>query len=71
MATNIALAYMFLKHAERGYEIDLQNGDGFYAKPLEDVKALLGSPQYDLVRAKIDEMFSSEYDNDEDEDVTT
>ncbi len=66
MATNVELAYAFLKHAERGYEIALQNGSGYYAKSLEGVKELLANPQYDLVRAELDDMFSAEYGSDQD-----
>ncbi len=68
MTTNIELSYAFLKHAERGYEIELQNGSGFYAKSLEGVKALLVNPQYDLVREEYDNMFAEEYDDEQSTD---
>ena len=60
MFTDIALAYQFLKHAEKGYRIALENGSAMYEKSYSAVMKLLADAQFDDVRREYDELFEDE-----------
>lgn len=61
MYTDIERAYQFLKHAEKGYEMEIANRRDFYEKSYKDVLKLLADKRFDDIRAKYDEMFDEEY----------
>ena len=65
MVVNLGLSYQFLKHAEKGYEIALANGNDFYRDSYEGVKELLKNKEYDIVREEVDKAFARYYDGDE------
>ena len=68
MITNLKTSYQFLKHAEKGYEMALADGDVFYKDVYEGVKKLLKNEEYDIVREEIDKVFDYFSDNDNDEE---
>ena len=57
LKTDLSISYKLLKKAEAGYRMALANGFRPYAKSLEDVLALMADPQFEIVRAQIDEEF--------------
>lgn len=63
--TDIECAYQFLKHAERGYKIQLANGNDMYRQSYDGVIALLSDPQFDVIREKYDEIFQEQYEKDD------
>ncbi|MCF0111747.1 MAG: sel1 repeat family protein [Erysipelotrichaceae bacterium] len=72
MATNIEVSYQFLKHAELGYQKELENGAGFYRDVYANAMEMMKAPYYDLVREEYDRAFYKEYsdfgeDTEEDE----
>lgn len=60
MPTNIDQAYQFLKHAEKGYERELDNGVEMYNKTYSGVLECLKNPVFDDVRNIYDILFSDE-----------
>ena len=66
MNTDIRQAYQFLKHAEKGYLSELQNGAEMYRASYEGVMALLANPQFDDTRKQYDRFFEDEEEPDED-----
>lgn len=63
MYTDIHRAYLFLKHAEKGYKIKLANGNEMYASSYQGVVKLIADSQFDDIREQCDKLF-----NDDDED---
>ena len=61
MRTDVEAAYLFLKHAEKGYEKEIRNGDDFYVKALSLVKERINSQIFDDIRDE----YESFYDEDE------
>lgn len=60
MPTDIERAYQFLLHAERGYSIELANGNAMYEKSYNAVVDLLQSAQFDVIRDRFDEKFDED-----------
>lgn len=54
MATDIRLAYHFLKHAEAGYKTALNNGQKMYKSSYNGVLELLSSSQFDDIKKAFD-----------------
>ncbi|HFI0326487.1 tetratricopeptide repeat protein [Streptococcus suis] len=54
---NLDLAYQFLRFAQKGYEIELQNNGTYYQSVYEQVVELLGHSQFDTVRHRWDDLF--------------
>jgi len=50
MATNINQAYQFLKHAETGYERELENGYDFYQKSYDSVLEYLNDSIFENIK---------------------
>lgn len=67
MLTNLKTSYQFLKHAEKGYEMALANGDTFYKDAYDGVKKLLNNKEYDIIREEIDKAFVYYYDDEDEE----
>ena len=61
MRTDVEAAYLFLKHAEKGYEKEIRNGADFYAKALSLVKERINNEIFDDIRDEYDSI----YDEDE------
>lgn len=61
MRTDVEAAYLFLKHAEKGYEKEIRNGADFYAKALAGVKERINNEIFDDIRDEYDSI----YDEDE------
>ena len=61
MKTDVEAAYLFLKHAEKGYEKEIRNGADFYVKALSLVKERIDSKIFDDIRYE----YESFYDEDE------
>lgn len=57
LLTNLDLAYQFLKHAEIGYEREINNGNIMYSKSLESVKNLLDNDEFVGVKEHYDLLF--------------
>lgn len=57
MRTDIIEAYQFLKHAEKGYRIEIANGANFYTKAYEDVIDMIDDNIFDAIRDEIDSLF--------------
>lgn len=57
MGTNSDRSYQFLKHAELGYQKELENGHMFYENSLQGVQKLLANSFYDSVRELYDHQF--------------
>ena len=68
MSTNLKTSYQFLKHAEKGYEMALADGDTFYKDVYEGVKKMLKNEEYNIIREEIDKAFENYYDYEEDDD---
>ena len=64
MYTDIQRAYQFLKHAEKGYKIELANGNDMYESSYQGVVKLIADSQFDDIREQYDELF----DKDDDEE---
>lgn len=64
MYTDVERAYQFLKHAEKGYKAELANGNDMYERSYAGVKELLSDKQFDDIRAKYDEIFEDECEED-------
>ena len=62
MNTDLDLSYQFLKQAERGYKIELANGNSFYEKAYNSVIECLNDKIFNEIKEK--------YENCEDEDYT-
>ena len=61
MRTDVEAAYLFLKHAEKGYMKEIRNGADFYAKALSLVKERINNEIFDDIRDDYDPI----YDEDE------
>ena len=61
MKTDVEAAYLFLKHAEKGYEKEIRNGADFYVKALSLVKERIDCQIFDDIRDE----YESFYDEDE------
>ncbi len=70
MATDIESAYQFLKHAEKGYRNELNNGRKMYEQAYESLLEWLADPQFDPVRELYDEYYNEDDENDDDDDLT-
>lgn len=57
LGTDIRSSYQFLKHAERGYRIEILNGADFCRNAYENVQTLLSDPFFDEVRDYYDHIF--------------
>lgn len=60
MNTDIVIAYQLLKHAEKGYRKEIDNGAVMYESSYEGVKELLADSQFDGIRKKYDAYFAGE-----------
>lgn len=60
MRTDLKAAYQFLKHAEKGYRIELDNGADFYEKTYEGVMERMNDEIFDEIRDEIDEIFEED-----------
>ncbi len=60
MNTDLEQAYIFLRHAQLGYERELANGSEMYRESYEAVMKLLADPQYDIVRLRIERFLDLE-----------
>ena len=61
LLTDIESSYQFLKHAELGYEKEMNNGNVLCEKAYEEVMSLMDNPQYDEIRDRFDTEFLDEY----------
>lgn len=52
LCTDLECAYLFLKHAEKGYRTEIQNGAVMYENAYNGVLELLQNPQYNAFKAK-------------------
>lgn len=64
MCTDVERAYQFLKHAEKGYRMELANGNEMYEQSFSGVLELLSDPQFDDIRAKYDVLFKEDREED-------
>lgn len=55
LLTSVEAAYLFLKHAEHGYQTFITNGQTMYEKSYAHVKDLLAQAQFDEFRKKYSE----------------
>lgn len=60
MNTDIVMAYQLLKHAEKGYRNEIDNGAVMYESSYEGVKKLLADSQFDGIRGEYDAYFAGE-----------
>ena len=60
MPTDLRMSYQFLKHAEIGYKVAINDGNTMYEESYEGVLKLLKDKEYDSVREEIEKMFSDE-----------
>lgn len=60
MNTDIVMAYQLLKHAEKGYRKEIDNGAVMYESSYEGVKELLADSQFDGIRKEYDAYFAGE-----------
>lgn len=60
MNTDIVMAYQLLKHAEKGYRKEIDNGAVMYESSYEGVKELLADSQFDSIRREYDAYFAGE-----------
>lgn len=60
MNTDIVMAYQLLKHAEKGYRKEIDNGAVMYESSYEGVKVLLADSQFDGIRKEYDAYFAGE-----------
>jgi TPR repeat protein len=60
MNTDIVIAYQLLKHAEKGYRKEIDNGAVMYESSYEGVKKLLADSQFDGIRREYDAYFAGE-----------
>ncbi len=61
LLTDIETSYQFLKHAELGYEKEMNNGKARYEAAYEGVLNFMDDPQYDEIRERFDTEFLDEY----------
>jgi len=69
MYTDIERAYQFLKHAEKGYKIELENGNDMYEKAYNGVVELLNDPQFDEIREQYDVLFDYRDEFEDEDDI--
>lgn len=62
LRTDVAVAYQFLKHAEKGYINEIRNGADFYQKAYMGVIERLEDEIFDDIRAEYDPLFEEEND---------
>ena len=60
LSTDIEISYQFLKHAEKGYRIELANGNKMFEKSYAGVVELINDCQFDEIREKYDELYREE-----------
>ena len=60
MHTDIVIAYQLLKHAEKGYRKEIDNGAVMYESSYEGVKELLADSQFDGIWKEHDAHFAGE-----------
>lgn len=60
MRTDIRCAYQFLRHAEKGYRIELENGCDFYEQSYAGVVKLLADPIFNVIREENDLSFRAD-----------
>lgn len=65
MLTDIRAAYQLLKHAEIGYQTEINNGAKMYENAYEGVKELLKDSQFDKIREEYDSCFTGMYFDEE------
>lgn len=60
MTTDLREAYQFLKHAERGYRMEMMNGADFYAKAYAGVMERIDDEVFDDIRDEFDQLFEDD-----------
>ena len=61
LLTDVETSYQFLKHAELGYEKEMNNGKARYEAAYEEVLNFMDDAQYDEIRERFDTEFLDEY----------
>jgi len=64
MYTDIQRAYQFLKHAEKGYKIEIANGNDMYENAYQGVVKLIANEQFNDIRKQYDEIFDDDIEDD-------
>lgn len=67
MTRDLETAFMFLKHAKRGYEKEIMNGATMYIPSLEGVISLLNDDIFDEIRDELNSRYNNYYTEDDED----